>query len=292
MRCVNCGFDNEPGRQVCLKCGTPLSQDDYSDPVQSYNKAHASEAKPTVVFDGVHGQSVGAPQLKKTVVQMDGNDPLYGGRYTPKATVVQNVPERCPRCQYPMSGNFCANCGYEVPGTEAASEKDSDISNTQREKIIRDLKNRHNKCTKCNAEVPAEFKFCPYCAEPIHPATINPFAEKVNGIAAEEEPVVNHRFTLTPLDGDGNDLPDIRSLEFTDNSIILNRENTSPGNLTITSKEQAEISFTGDKWELKNCSDFNSTFVAANRPIELQPGDVILMGDQRFRFDPVGDEDE
>lgn len=292
MRCVNCGYDNEPSRDVCLKCGSHLYPDEGYDYLQRNDSNYGvQEPRQTVVFSGDTPPN-GGSQLKKTIAQ-DQEAPQASAAYGPKATVaqdapMQNAPELCPRCHYLMSGNFCANCGYEYRDA-AAPAAETPVAGDKVEIDPQWLKSRHNTCTKCGAEVPADFKYCPYCAEPIIPVTVNPFAEKADEPAVEATTVVTHRFSLTPLDGNGHDLPDVRTLEFKEPSMILNRDNTAPGKLTITSKEQAEIRCDEGRWELKNCSEYNSTFVAACRPLELLSGDIILLGDQRFRFNPIDD---
>ena len=34
-----------------------------------------------------------------------------------------------------------------------------------------------------------------------------------------------------------------------------------------------------------NKSELNSTYLEANRKLELQPGDVVVLGDRRFKFE-------
>ena len=65
----------------------------------------------------------------------------------------------------------------------------------------------------------------------------------------------------------------------------LNRENTDSLNQTITSHIQAIVKKEGDKWMITDHSVLHTTFVQASRPIELKNGDLILLGDQIFRFE-------
>ena len=66
---------------------------------------------------------------------------------------------------------------------------------------------------------------------------------------------------------------------------ILNRENTEQDNRTITSKEQAELICEDGKWYVLNRSELGSTYLEANRKLALEPGDVIVLGDRRFKFE-------
>ena len=65
----------------------------------------------------------------------------------------------------------------------------------------------------------------------------------------------------------------------------MNRENTEVSNRTITSKEQAEIVFEDGHWYLLDRSELRTTFIQANRKIEIIPDDIIVLGDRRFKFE-------
>lgn len=288
MRCINCGFDNALGKQVCVKCGTPLSSEESlnSKPsfASNYNEVESEDTKPTVV--SVSSKYEEAP-LKQTVVQM--SDGILSGAMDSelRETVVQvqsNQLGLCPRCHRPMSDGFCPNCGYDANGESPSFQnQEDDIQRTHNDKI----KIPYVKCLKCKKSVPANYVYCPYCAESIPQPTIDIFSHKDSLSFAEEEKDSYRRFSLTPVVGEGELPQEPRQFDLLENKLILNRDNTSPGNRTITTKEQAEISFSEDKWILENRSEYDSTFVAATRPIELQPGDIILIGDQRFRFMPI-----
>jgi len=72
-------------------------------------------------------------------------------------------------------------------------------------------------------------------------------------------------------------------LVFSGEEIILNRDNTDEGNMTITSKEQAVLTYENKKWYLQDRSEQKTTFVTEK--IELKPGDIIVLGNRRFEFD-------
>ena len=57
-----------------------------------------------------------------------------------------------------------------------------------------------------------------------------------------------------------------------------------PENKTITSKEQAELVFKDGHWTIVDKSEQHTTFVLASREIELQNGDIVMLGNQLFRF--------
>ena len=65
----------------------------------------------------------------------------------------------------------------------------------------------------------------------------------------------------------------------------MTRENTESNNRTITSKEQAELICEDGKWFVLNKSELGSTYLEANRKLEIQQGDIIVLGDRRFKFE-------
>ncbi|MDR0698438.1 MAG: hypothetical protein LBG28_04340, partial [Tannerella sp.] len=74
-------------------------------------------------------------------------------------------------------------------------------------------------------------------------------------------------------------------LSFSDKRIILNRANTEPGNITITSKEQALLSCENKRWFIEDRSELKTTYLYVSEKTELKPGDIIVLGDRRFLFD-------
>ena len=73
-------------------------------------------------------------------------------------------------------------------------------------------------------------------------------------------------------------------MRFTGENIVLNRDNTDPGNPSITSRVQAELTFEDGAWYLLDKSALRTTFVHAGRKTKLEDGDVILLGNRRFIF--------
>lgn len=258
MRCNNCGFDNDPGVRTCVKCGCSLTE----QAVMGYDNYRPSyrdeELRQTSIYhDGM--QRV-AP-VKETVVYGNG----VGARE--KETRVQSV---CPRCHCPMTGDYCSNCGYE---------KESDQKPAVNEGF---LKSHTNKCQNCGREVPLDFRHCPDCGVKIEAETINPFISKHE---EEKSALISHQCVLIPLEEVDDDVKEGTALDFSGDSIILNRANTDPSNRTITSKEHAELIFEDGGWSIVNRSEFKATMVVANRKINLQSGDTILLGNKRFRFE-------
>lgn len=76
-----------------------------------------------------------------------------------------------------------------------------------------------------------------------------------------------------------------KTLDFTGETVSLNRDNLQPENNTITGKVQAEIKLVDGEWYIENKSRLKTTFIQVQHPIKLNKGDIIIMGNQRFLFD-------
>lgn len=92
------------------------------------------------------------------------------------------------------------------------------------------------------------------------------------------------KFSLTPISEDTG-LPEGEAIAFEGNTIDLTRNNTDPKNSTITSHTQATIAYHEGKWSIEDKSEYKTTFVQAENKIEIQPGALILLGNQLYRFD-------
>ena len=75
------------------------------------------------------------------------------------------------------------------------------------------------------------------------------------------------------------------TLTFAGDVIVLNRGNTESENLTITSKEQAVLICEAGKWYIQDRSEHKTTFIHTSERVELQSGDVIMLGNRRFEFE-------
>ena len=73
-------------------------------------------------------------------------------------------------------------------------------------------------------------------------------------------------------------------MDFEGSEVILTRDNTEPGNQSITSHEQAIITYVEGHWYIEDRSEQKTTFVQAAKKIELHDGDIILLGNRLFEF--------
>ena len=108
---------------------------------------------------------------------------------------------------------------------------------------------------------------------PNYGATVNPW----------NNPLAGKTFKLEPVAWE-NESAAIAPVNFSGDYVQLKRENTDPTNNTITSKVQAEITNENGKWFIQDKSSQNSTLVHAGRKIELEDGDIIILGNRKFTF--------
>lgn len=90
-------------------------------------------------------------------------------------------------------------------------------------------------------------------------------------------------FSLIPISDDcGKECGS--PIAFNSYEVSLNRENVDPDNDTITSLCQAVVKYTDGKWTIEDKSDLKTTFVQARQAVELENGDIILLGNQLYKF--------
>lgn len=273
-----------------------------------------SSLKKTVVQGAVPGLG---GQLKQTVVQNAKSSPVM----TPLPN--ESGELTCPECGYPLADHYsiCPNCGADFSGESedvaAAEEQDIQANEVQpavttsinkkvgmkRGKVdseiqgtvgLSSLKQEGSECEedilctceKCGEEISATFLFCPKCGTEIRQKTINGFWHKKRKEAVEEvpQPTVKREFQLTIVPEEDENIEPVTN-RFEGTEVILNRKNTEPENRTITSKEQAVIFSEQGKWFIENRSEYNSTLILANRKMEIQDGDIVMLGDRRFKFE-------
>ena len=286
MRCEKCGFENPTG-VTCIKCGTPLQKNGYS----VNNDYRKEQVAATRIMNGP--SSLEAQQLKATVLQngKQGREPSptvlqndfwkLAQKDSEKVTFVKpieiNGQLKCPECKYPVTDklNSCPNCGANF------TEKSEEPPVLTGPILI--------KCENCNKEVPFQYSFCPYCGSKIEQKTImvNPNvspAEDDESNDTSDSGDTNPICRLILLSGDDGQI-EAKTNRYEGSTVVLNRNNTEPNNRTITSKEQAKLYFDKGKWFIENFSQYNSTMLIAGRKMELQPGDIVILGDRKFKFE-------
>ena len=310
MRCINCGWDNQPGATACIKCGQQLDPSDNNEqaaPNQpqaamppSFGMQQQPMPRPTVVgmqqqpaprptVVGVSNQ----PEPRPTTVIAPGELPQGMPRPTvvnnmrqqpqiERATVsvpaeqlvkdlvqappTPNIPEgnnsSCPGCGYPLVGSpaTCPACGFQ-------------LSNSQHE-------------SKPASGAPVPPPVTPKMPDPINRQTVvgdfgHHFIPEEPAVTTVQE--ITPKCSLTLIPEETETAPSKKN-DYEGDTIILNRDNTEPDNRTITSREQAVLSYADGQWFIEDRSDLKSTFIRVSRKTALQPGDVIVLGDRRFTF--------
>lgn len=269
MRCTNCGYDNGAGYSACIKCGQPLQA--FNQP--SYNSLSQGEGLGGTVI----GQQVGKREYEPKPTMILGSNPNFqqgretvvfpAGRSGGQKTLLISSTV-CPNCKYPIVANHlnCPNCGTLLAEQKNSSE--NKVISTPPIPVMDDT----FKCMHCQNKIPRSSRFCSFCGQPVPPPTILP-----------KKPVGPSCFlTMQPEDSEVLEQP---KKGYSGESVILNRLNTEENNPTITTQKQAELKFEEGEWYLLNLSEQQTTYLELNRKIQLEDGDIIVLGNRRFKFE-------
>lgn len=159
------------------------------------------------------------------------------------------IPSHTPKNQAVNQVKTCINCGYPLNPQATA-------------------------CPRCNERVSSEPNSALSSPPPLS-GTIKPdyMAEKVP----------DPKFSLQAI-GKENEA-EFPYTNHIGQKVALNRSNLEPDNLTITSGEQAEIYQEDGKWYIVDHSAMKTTFKYVSEPTALNSGDVILLGNRKFKFE-------
>lgn len=211
-------------------------------------------------------------------------------------TINQPDRERCERCNKPLSSNvnnqmnMTMNENNDKP-TNRQPERAFNPKATVRETEanIPVVKEKPALCPDCGYELTDGT--CAYCGYNVKKEQ-EVKTEEVSRVAVNVRKTMrpvrktekNHAFVLVPI-SEETGMPEGEMLNYEGENVVLNRDNTDPKNETITSQEQAVVSFENGKWCIEDRSEYKTTFVQAARKMELQAGDLILLGTQLYRFE-------
>lgn len=211
-------------------------------------------------------------------------------------TVNQSDREKCKQCGRPLSKN--ANDEMNM----IMNENNDKPTNRQPERVFNPKATVRE--TDVNVDVAVKnLEVCPECGYELADGVCSScgYGTKKEGEMRAEQVsrvAVNVRKTMRPVrQGEKNcvfalvpiseetGMPEGEILNYKGESIVLNRDNTDPKNKTITSQEQAVVTFENGKWFIEDHSEYKTTFVQAARKMELQKGDLILLGTQLYRIE-------
>lgn len=289
----------------------PNEKEQLKSTVIQNNGNNADFQLKSTVIQGNTGGDIQNDPFKATLVQGNSIEPQESIE-----TFVVGDDLKCPKCGYPVTDKFtsCPNCGADFSGKKEESDAESQEKEATMEfsQQVEQKNKEHNTnstiklegsptsendevsnfcniCENCKKEIPIAFSFCPHCGTKIAQKTIKGIRHKKRTINKElstpekkQDPVDMHfGLTLVPEE---NEQQEAITKQYEGPNVSLNRKNTEPDNYTITSKEQAVLSFEEGNWFIENRSKFDSTLLVINRKIELQSGDIIMLGDRRFKF--------
>jgi RNA polymerase subunit RPABC4/transcription elongation factor Spt4 len=215
-------------------------------------------------------KTVSENQFFGTDFSRDGGNGYHAdGNSSQRETVFNGATTECPNCHYQVrsGANTCPNCGYPISAGGAQPKAKA--------------------CPKCGAQNSEEAKFCNSCGAPMdsaqqgngkqqqnHTGTVNPWIHQNN----------NGAFcTLKPVSWEVENI-NHEAIAFSGSVITLNRANTDPNNQSITSKEQAELSYENGEWYIIDKSAMHTTYVLASRKMKINKGDTIILGNRLFEF--------
>lgn len=204
--------------------------------------------------------------------------------------------ESCEKCDKPLVAERASaevhpevlTPDYHNRPTDRKAEAAFNPKATVRESALgtKESAPKQGLCPDCGYQLEdGKCSACGYCAtseveapSPIIPEDVR---KTIRPIRKSEK---SSSFRLTPISEETGE-PEGEALTFEGSEVILNRDNTDAANPTITSQEQAYVAFTNGKWVIVDKSEYKTTFVQAARATELQSGDLILLGNQLYRFE-------
>lgn len=227
---------------------------------------------------------------------------------------------RCKNCGWPNEDGVsrCVKCNAPLQGSMIDSNRHSSVQSGNDEPLNATLRepsssvggytpsgsNNTNSCPQCGYPISAGMNECPIChtaiavAQPSGNSSLNQNRGENRG----SNPNRGHGFrphggTINPWSTPSEDsfctlrrIPwqnervSYEPVSYSGESIILNRANTDSNNNSITSREQALISYENGEWFIENKSDLQTTLIRVDRKLKLEDGDVIVLGNRMFEF--------
>lgn len=206
--------------------------------------------------------------------------------------------ETCEKCNKPLSSSANETVLSHAPYVEsqsrptdrqpvAAFNPKATVRENQAPEAVMANREEDSKCPVCGYDLEdGVCSACGYTANEKEKQVVE--HKEVSDVKKTMRPIRKGEkegtFTLTPI-SEENGMPEGSAITFEGNETTLNRDNTDPKNQTITSVRQAEVTYEDGKWSIEDKSEYKTTFVQASRKIELQSGDLILLGNQLYRFE-------
>lgn len=200
---------------------------------------------------------------------------------------------KCEKCNAPLNGSMLDNVGqYHRRENPDNNESDSFLQKTVSDSsFFKSMNGSLRKCPNCGYPYGSDLAECPNCGKSMQSEdkksdnrmkqpSSDSFAGTVNPWA---KPQGSRMCTLTPVAWeDETEVP--APNKYSGNRVVLNRDNTDPQNKTITSKEQALLTFEDGVWYIEDRSQQQTTYIHVSRKMKLSDGDVVILGNRRFIF--------
>lgn len=261
MRCYNCGWNNPDNVTKCQKCNQDLLLD------SSFSTPSTEPAVPV--------QNAFSKTVLDTSMLLESEQP------------VQSLS--CPKCGYPLfSGNkFCPNCGAEVISSSPVSNMDKTVCiNPAYAKITSDQLKQTVLDSRASGKSPASQSY----SGKLKP-TIREFSpEIIHSIVAEE--VINKTAPVQDIDTpsarlvpmDNFDGRSSRDVEIRGNMARISPSEAIDG-LSFGTEAKLEFNFSDGCWTLVSDDNEKTVFVSTSNPVKIGKGDIIVIGNRRFRFE-------
>lgn len=179
-----------------------------------------------------------------------------------------------------MKCKKCDSILQYLPPTEpsGAKEEHSSLSLAQAEPAAAPY-TFEKICTDCQYPLLPDAASCPLCGAPV--PTDEPVGETIQASPARtnrRQPSCRMKMIRS------SNMRKSQTLTFSGEQIVLNRDNLDPSNHSLCEKAHALLEYENDKWYIQDKSEHCTTFIRAASKTELKPGDIIVMGNQRFEF--------
>lgn len=283
MRCDYCGWVNADGSTKCVKCNQPLAEPD-----EATMKQESSDP------------AVPASKLNATVA-------FYSSDSAPAQKSEETQEERsCANCGYPLAedAKVCPMCkqavverSVDTPQAQQPANMKATICDVRA--VVQDLPQQPVNMKATIRDVHAVIPESP--AEPVAPVVLAHLKQTVREIPAEmlaptpEKELVNDTVVDTPEMKDQLCLVPLDNFDgkavciAVDEDTLLNRANIDAENPSVDEHEQARVEFLNGAWYIRNLSQHQTTYICTNRPMLIDEGDIVVIGNRRYIFKHVAD---
>lgn len=263
MRCDYCGWLNSDGQERCVKCNQVLSVQKI-EPMSEHSEVKAEESCNDAI--DIICTSCGYPIVTDVSVC-----PACGAEVVkePKAEM-ENVDFKATMRDASVVAMVSANSN--LSSSSQSKSASVNVKQTVRDIDVADL----NKMVDTRATLRADAN------NNENSIAVNkekgiPIIEKLVPIV--EDNIGNSRLiAMDDIDGNG------RQIEMAKPYMVLCRSNVEPDNMLIAEKDHAVIENEGDQWYVNSAGDLGNTYICINRKMQLEDGDILIIGNKRYLF--------